>query len=79
MQLVEFALQLSFGSLVFYDGRRGNYVEKLVSKVWNLNLNFKYNDTAAVHMEMKNNVDSCYNNILASQHLNANENSISGF
>lgn len=28
MQLVEFALQSSFGSLVFYDGRRGNYVEK---------------------------------------------------
>ncbi|KAK6105161.1 Arylesterase family protein [Brugia pahangi] len=28
MQIIEFAMQTSFGSIVYYDGRQGNYLEK---------------------------------------------------
>lgn len=31
MQLIELALQSSFGSIVYYDGKKSSYLEKLVS------------------------------------------------
>ncbi|VDK28299.1 unnamed protein product, partial [Gongylonema pulchrum] len=50
LQIVEFALQTSFGSLAYYDGHRGIYLEKLYVRIYHLHKDMSISHDAEISL-----------------------------